>query len=385
MSGPVIHVRGAAQPLPLAEGAPGGADPNRTDSSSLPKPSVHADKACMDVMAMLYALTENQRDAAGQERRTSIERKNHERQDAVEHQKEQIRQAQEAKDDGGWLSDVTKALGSAADAIVGGSPLDDIAHDLSDATGCEVFNIAYDFIRPDALLHAAVMLSGAATGSKGISQVYDAKPWAAPQGPSGGEGGASLKTRSQGAADATGHQEVMDAYAVTRDAEAAAMVTVATCGTGTVAMVAVASSAALMLEEKADLLGKAGVDGKTKMWVRLGAQAVLIFVNAGASFGSATSAISGGGKAAVQCASGANQMARGSVKVGEAAYQHASDEHLANASKYDGVQHRIDREQQRIVSGLRDVMQSYQRTLQTLTGTITERDQTRLTMAHQIA
>lgn len=380
---------GGSKP-PVSAGASAGGAPLSSEGDAtavLPASSMEISEAGSDVMALLYALTASERDADARGRKQSTERKSVERKDAFDQQREQIRRAKEAKDDGGWLSSVAEVLGSAADAVVGGSPLEDIAHELSEATGCKVFDLAYDFIRPDALLHAALLVTSAATGAKGIQQVGDAKPWEAPKGTSTslqGEG-TSLKTRSQAVADATNTPQVMDGYAATRDCVAGAMLTVATCGTGTLAVVAVASSAALMAEEKADLLGRAGVSAKEKMWLRLGAQAALIVVGASASATSAAKVSAERAKSAALVVNGATQAARGGVRVGQAAYEKASDDHMAEASRFEGLQKHVDRDEQRIIDGLREVSKSYQRTLETIAGTMNERDETRLLIARHLA
>ena len=152
-----------------------------------------------------------------------------------------------------------------------------------------------------------------------------------------------------------------------------------------VALVAVATSAALMLEAKTDALGELGVGDKAKMWTRLGAQAVMILGTAGASLLTGAKVVEGGAKAAVMIIDGANQVSRGSVQVGQAIYEHASSEHLAESAKHQNTQHRADREQERLISGLREVSKSYQRSLEAIGSTMNERDQTPLMLARNIA
>jgi hypothetical protein len=198
----------------------------------------------------------------------------------------------------------------------------------------------------------------------------------------------SLKTRSQGAADASGQQDVMEGYTVARDAIAGAAITAGTCGTGTVAVVAMATSAALMLEAKTDALGKAGVGDKEKMWIRLGAQTGLVAVSAASALTSpATHATDAQRltKAAVLMNNGTNQMARGSVTVGHAVYDHEADEHLADAAMHEAARQSADRAQERITSGLREVAKAYQQSLETLAGTMNEREQSSLQLARSIA
>lgn len=354
----------------------GGGEPRASTApvNVLPAPGMDLREAQGDAMALLYALTAKQGDSQTTQRASAAERKGTERHQAFEHIQEENKKAQDAKDDGGWLSDVTDVLDAAADAVVGGNPLQDVAHRLAETTGCKAFDLAYDFIRPDALLHGAVVLTSAAAGESGIAQTYDMAA-----------GSSSLKTRFQGAADVTGEARVMEGYTVTRDGIATAMITVGTCGAGGVAIFAVASSAALMLEAKADLLGKIGLSDKAKMWVRFGAQAYVVAATAGGSIAGGAKGVSVGAKVATNIVNGTNQVARGSVKVGQAIYEHASSEHLTESAKYQNFQHRIDREQERIISGLREVSQSYQRSLETLASTIVERDAAPLMLARNIA
>ena len=373
MSGAVSSVGNRS--VQSVEGASGGPPPPGVGPLDvLPPPEMEIGAAQGDVMSLLYALTAKQRDTDETQRAGAAERKGTERKDAFDHMRAEIQKAKEAKEDGGWLDTVTHVLDSVADAVVGGNPLQDAAHELAQSTGIKAFDIAYDFIRPDALLHGAVLLTSAATGESGVAQTYDV-----------GAGSSSLKTRFQGAADITGKEKVMDAYAVTRDGIAAAMVTVGTCGTGTVALVAVATSAALMLEAKTDALGELGVGDKAKMWTRLGAQAILIVGTAGAAVATSAKAVDVGAKTAVQIINGANQVSRGSVQVGQAIYEHASSEHLIESAKYQNTQHRADREQERLIGGLREVAKSYQRSLETIGSTMNERDQAPLMLARNIA
>jgi len=119
------------------------------------------------------------------------------------------------------------------------------------------------------MIHGAVLLAAAVTKDQQITQGYDVIA-----------SGSSLRTRFQGVADISGKEKgVMDVYTVTRDAIAMAMVTVGTCGTGSAAMFAVLSSAALAAEQKLDLLGEAGVGDDAKLALRLGAQAYLMAGN----------------------------------------------------------------------------------------------------------
>jgi len=368
-----------------------------------------AEAANGDVMALLYALTSKQRDSDSSSRSQSAERKNDERKSEYENMKAEIAAAKEAEEDGGWLDSVTDALDSVCDCVVGGNPLQDLAHSLSEATGIKAFEIVYDFVRPDALLNAAACLATEATGRTEFKEVSDLKPLEAPKAPAAGltgdAAGSSLKTRFQAAADLSGTPDVMEAYGVTRTVIASAMVTVGTCGAGTVAMVAVATSAALVVESKADLLGKAGVSDSAKTWIRVGAQAAMFVATAGSALTSAPQAASAvgagakaataatnatrkaidGAKAATMLVNGANQVARGSVEVGKAVYEREVSAHNIEASKHEGAQGRIDRQQQRLVTGLREVSKSYQRTLETIAGSMKESQDTRLMLARQIA
>jgi hypothetical protein len=388
MTTPITHVAPrTVQPLVGSGGsapaAAGGA------AAFLPAPSMSVEAANGDVMTLLYALTSKQRDTDTSQRGQSAQRKNDERKNEYEQMKAQIAAAKEAEEDGGWLDSVTDALDAVCDCVVGGNPLQDLAHSLSEATGIKAFEIVYDFVRPDALLHAAACLATEATGCEEISQVYDLKPLEAPKAPAAGlmgdGAGSSLKSRFQAAADLSGTPDVMEAYGVTRAVIASAMVTVGTCGTGTVAMVAVATSGALMVESKADLLGKAGVGDKEKMWMRLGAQAAMVIGTAGVSMVSGAQTVAVGAKAATNIVNGANQVSRGAVDVGKAVYAREVSAHNIEAAKHEGAQGRIDRQQQRLVTGLREVSQSYQRTLENLAGTMKDGQDTRLMLARQIA
>jgi hypothetical protein len=337
-------------------------------------PAMEIGAANGDVMSLLYALTSKQRDTASTQRAASAERKGAERTQAFERMREALQAAKEAKEDGGWLGTVTDILDAATDATIGGNPLQDVAHRLSEETGVKAFDIAYDFIRPDALLHGAVVLTSAATDGDAVAQTYDVAA-----------GNSSLKTRFQGAADMSGREEAMDAYSLTRDGIAAAAITVGTCGTGVVAIVAVASSALLMAEAKLDVLGKAGVDNDAKMWIRVGAQATMAAVTLAGTMASSAKMVSGGAKVAVNIINGASQVTRGSVQVGEAMYEKASADHLTESERQQNAQHQADREQERIISGLRDVAESYQRSLETIATTMNERDQAALMLARSTA
>lgn len=356
-------------------GPTGAARPTGTPPASvLPAPTQEIGAASADVTALLYALTARQRDRDTSQRASTAERKDTERKDAFEKMRKELEKAKEAEEDGSWLGDVLDVVDSVTGALVGGNPLQDLAHDLSEATGIGAFEVAYDFLRPDALLHGAAVLTSAATGCDDVKQVYDV-----------GADDVSMKTRFQGAADVTGEAKVMDAYAFTRDATATAMVTVGTCGTGTVAVVAMVSSAALMAEAKLDVLGRLGVEGEAKMWTRLGAQAAVAIGSAGLAFATKTQFAKGGADAAVKIIGGANQVTRGAAKVGQALYQREVSEHMTNAAAHQHAQHRVDREQERLISGLREVTKSYQRCLESIGGALNERDQTHLMLARQIA
>ena len=340
----------------------------------LPEPSADPGAVKGDVLSMLYALTAKERDTSSAQRAASAQRKGVERQQAFDHMREEIQKAKDAKEDGGWLGSVTKVLDGATDAIVGGNPLQDVANSVADATGIDAVTIAYDFIRPDAILHAGVLLASAVTGEDKIAQGYDMVA-----------GGSSIKTRFQGAADVSGKQkEVMIGYEVTRDVIATAMVTVGTCGTGTAAYVAVGASALLMVEQRFDLLGKARVSDDVKMGLRIGGQVATVLGTAGVAYATHAAA-NAGAKAAVAIVNGAQTAARGGVQLGQAHYDHESNLHLAESAKYENEQHRADREQQRIITGLRAVAQSYQRSLENIASTLNERDQTSLLLAQHIA
>jgi hypothetical protein len=361
---------------------PGGAEGARAPSAApadiLPTPDMEIGAVKGDVMSLLYAMTAGQRDATSKDRATAAERKSTERKQAFEQMRAEIQKAKEVKEEGGWLATITDVLDAATDAVVGGNPLQDVAHRLAESTGIKQFEIAYDIIRPDALMHGAAVLTSAATGCDEVAQTYDAVA-----------GNSSLKTRFQGGADISGDAKVMDAYAITRDGIAATAVTVGTCGVGTVAVVAIASSAALMIEAKADLLGKLKVgDEKDRMWIRLGAQASVVAVNVGgalAGAGAGAKAIQGGAKVAVSLMKGADLAGRGSVQVGQALYEDASNEHLQESAKHQSTQRRADRDQQRIISGLREIAKSYERSLGTIASAMNQREETSLMLARNLA
>ena len=364
-SGNVNAVTSASAAVATGEGA---------SMSMLPSPSASLDAALSDTMSILYAITAEQRDKTSAQRAGDAERKGTERQQAFKDMQAELQKAKEAEEDGGWLDDVMGVVGSVTDAVVGGNPLQDLANGLSDATGFDGFAIAYDFIRPDALTNAAVMLTSEATGCEEIKQAYDVLAF-----------DSSLKTRFQGLADATGKSEIMDAYAVVRDATVMAMVAVGTCGVGTLSVVAIACSAALIAEARADLLGELGVEGPAKMWIRGGLQAAVLGVNiTGALVGGAQLA-SGGTRAAVTVVNGTNQVASGAVNVGKAAYEREAAEHLTESAKHQNTQKRADREQERLISGLREVSKSYQNTLGSIASAIHERDQNLVTLSRSIA
>lgn len=379
--------RPAAVPAATQSGA--AASHERAATTLLPAPSMSQDVATGDAMTVLYALTAQQRDASSDQRARSAEKKGEQRQEAFVQMREELAAAKAAQDDGGWLSSVTDLLDSVSDAVVGGNPLQDLAHALSEATGCDAFDIAYDFLRPDALLNGAAMLASEASGRVELAQVYDLKPWETPKSPSAGltgdGAGSSLKTRFQAAADLSGHPGVMETYEVTRGVVTSAMVTVGTLGTGTVAMVAIASSAALMLEARADLLGELGVKDNAKTWVRVGAQVALLGGTAGLSYATGSGFTAEGANAAVAVFTGADQASRGAVDIGKNLYQDEVNDHQTEAAVHETSQRRLDRESDRLIAGLRDLTQSYQRTLATLSGTIAERDQTTLIIARQLA
>ncbi|CAN5910921.1 hypothetical protein BH11MYX4_BH11MYX4_38780 [soil metagenome] len=341
--------------------------------TSLPAPNMDVATATGDVMAMLYALTAKQRDQGTRQRASTAQDQGTQREVAFNRMRDELQAAKDAENDGGWLGKVTKTLDAITDAVVGGNPLQEAAHHLADLTGVDQFEIAYDFIRPDATLHGAVLLATAVTGEKKLAQGYDVVA-----------ASSSLRTRFQGVADASGEKKVMDVYAVTRDAIAMAMVTVGTCGTGSAAMFAVLSSAALAAEQKFDLLGGAGVGDDAKLALRLGAQAYMVAGNIACAFRLGASAAQAG-SAAVSIINGAGEVSRGGVAVGRAAYEHEASLHLANAAEQENAQHRADRSLERIVAALRDMSKSYQRCLETIASSLNERDQSSLLVAQHIA
>jgi hypothetical protein len=354
-------------------GAPTGA--SEPAGAPLPLPEMTMQAAGGDVMSIIYALTSKQRDADSSQRHTAANVTADTRRAAYQKMQDELQAAKDAKDDSGWLGTAMKVLDSAADAVVGHNPLQDVAHTLSTATNCKAFDIAYDFIRPDAVLNGAMMVASAATGDHRISEGYDI-----------GAASSSLKTRFQGAADATGEPDVMEGYAVTRDAIASAMVTVGTCGVGAAAIFVIATSTALAVEAKFDLLGKAGVSDDVKMGLRLGAQAYVVAAGAGASIaGAAKGLVPLAGKITVNVVNGANQVNRGVVQVGQAIYDHETALHLKESTKYEAQQHQADRQQERIVVGLRELSQSFQRCLSTIANTMDERNQSTVSLARSIA
>lgn len=369
-----IGKNSAPAPVVAAEGRPGPAVGGVAAGVSLPAPTMSFSGASGDVMAMLYALTAKQRDQGARQASGTAQDRGLEREVAFNRQRDELQAAKDAEADGGWLGNVTKAIDAVTDAVVGGNPLQDAVHHLKGLTGIKQLDIAYDFIRPDATIHGAVLLASAVTGEKKITETYDAIGATS-----------SLRTRFQGVADATGQEKrVMDAYAVTRDAIAMAMVTVGTCGTGSAAMFAVLSSAALAAEQKLDVLGEAGVGDDMKMALRLGAQAYVVAGNIACAVKLGASAAQAS-KVAVAIINGTAQVSRGGAAVGRAAYEHESSLHLARAAEQESAQHRADRSLGRIVNGLRDLSKSYQRCLETVASTLSERDQSTLLLAQHIA
>ncbi len=341
---------------------------------NLPAPTMSLSAASGDVMAMLYALTAKQRDQGARQGASAAQDRGFGREVAFNRQREEIQAAKDAEADGGWLGNVTKALDAVTDAVVGGNPLQDAVLHLSALTGVDQLEIAYDFIRPDAMIHGAVLLAAAVTKDQQITQGYDVIA-----------SGSSLRTRFQGVADISGKEKgVMDVYTVTRDAIAMAMVTVGTCGTGSAAMFAVLSSAALAAEQKLDLLGEAGVGDDAKLALRLGAQAYLVAGNVACALKLGAGAAEAG-RAAVSIVNGAGEVSRGGAAVGRAVYEHETSLHLAAAEEQESAQHRADRSIERIVTALRDMSKSYQRCLETIASTLNERDQSSLLIAQQIA
>ncbi len=91
------------------------------------------------------------------------------------------------------------------------------------------------------------------------------------------------------------------------------------------------------------------------------------------------------GRYGVDIVNGTNKIARGSVEVGQAVYQKAADDHLTESAKHQNTQQRVNREQDRIIDGLRAVSTSYQRMLENIAGAMNERDQIPLMITRQIA
>ncbi len=356
---------------------------------ALPPPNVALDDSGGDVMAALYKLTSKQRDEQSSAKATAVTNKKAEREASMKQMEEELAKAKEAQEDAGLFAKIGKAIGSASDVLVGGNPLQDLAHSISEATGCDAFDIAYDIVRPDAILHGAAVLASKATGEDAIRQVYDLKPWEKPASPSGfliGEGStSSLRTKFQATADLTGREEVMVGYEITRDAMASAMTTVATCGTGTAAMVAITMSSALMLEQRLKLLERVGVSDNVALALRIGGQ-VYSAVATGACAGVlGTKGATVASRVAISTVNGAQKVGQGSMKIAQAVATHAADVHLADAEAHKNTQKQLDAAQQRIIAALRELSTSYQKSLETLAGAIKERDDTSLDLARRIA
>ena len=340
----------------------------------LPDPTTSA-PAALDAINSMCLATVRQRDKETLSRQTGVEVAKSAREAAFKKMQEEIQKAKEAQEHKGFLGGIIKVVDSACDALVGGNPLQDIAKGLDDLTGGKVFEVAYDFLRPDAILHGAAMLAGEALHTDKVTQAYDLTAATS-----------SLKTRFSAVADATGEEKVMDAYAGVRDVVAGAMVTVGTCGTGTAAMVAIALSAAMTLESKVDLLGAVGVHGDVATGIRLGMQAASLAGNVAGTVmsGVKTGAVEGA-KVATAAVNGANSITRGSVEVGQAIYQYQSDTHMARSAAQQNVQHQQDRTIDRMIKGMQQLAEAYQHSLATFTDAINTQDQTTLSIARSIA
>lgn len=350
--------------------------PANASAPLLPDPTTAPQTALADSTAMLYLLVARESDQNADEAKGSVQASRAQQAAAFQRQQEQIEKAKEAQEHKGVLGKIMDAIDSVSDAVVGGNPLQDIAKTLDDTLHVKAFEVAYDIVRPDAILHGAAMLAAAATGQDKITQAYDL-----------GSSTSSLKTRFQTAADVTDTPEVMDAYAGLRDAIAGAMVTVGTCGTGTAAWVAIGMSAALTVESKLDLLGRAGIHGGVATAIRVGAQ--LYGVAAGASIGAvmkgAAQATSLAAKVTVNCIQGSKDITEGALKMGQAAYQYSADNHMASSEAELNTQNRAGRAVDRIVSGLKQTTQNYQQTLQTLNDTMDAQNQANVALARGIA
>lgn len=336
-----------------------------------------------DVLTVLYRTTSKNKDSEVAARMKNVSANGVERAEAQKAHDEELRKAKEERE-GGFLGAVMSVVDTATDMVVGGNPLQDLASKLTEATGCEVFTVAYDVVRPDAMLNAAATLASEASGKKEIAGTYDVVA-----------GSSSLKARFQGAADATGKDEVMQAYDVTKQSIVIAGATglsIASAGSCTallvLAIVAASVSAASMVDGKLHLLEKVGVSEEAAGWIRIGVSGATIAMSVGGSIGGAVAgaggAASGAAKAAAaarraaaaaQVVRGASQLAVGAGQVDQAVREKSAAGHMIAADEQKNAMKKIDRQTERVVSGIREVAASYQRALESLAGAIFERQQ----------
>ena len=377
MMGGVTAVSGArAAPTSAPTGSPVPSS-SAGVGAPLPAPNVELTGAADDVMTMMYGLTAKQRDEQTADKKNAVQASQQASESAYQDQQAEAKQALEDQKKGGIFGGIMKAIGTITDAVVGGNPLQDLAKTADDALGTKTFEVVYDFIRPDAILNAAALLASKATGSDKITEAYDM-----------GAAPSSLKTRFQGAADATNEQKIMSVgYDTVRDAIAGAMVTVGTAGVGTATIAAIALSASLAVESKLDLLGKMGIHGGLAEGLRIGAQVYSMAFTVGASFATAgvREAASTGTKIATNVINGVDKTTQGVSTIGQAAYSYSAEQHTTTAAADANTQQQNSRQIDRLVAGLREISQSYERSLGTIASTLQVRDQTSLQVAQSIA
>jgi hypothetical protein len=358
-------------------------------------------------MSMMYALTAKQRDKQSQAKHSEAENKKTERAAAFEKMSEELKAAQQKKEDSSWLDSITGVLDIVTDhaldfLLSGGNPIVmavSLARGVGELTGSDELKFVGGMLRPETILKGAASITEATLGEKaGASfretlcdeQFCGALETLSPY--------SSSKQRFEGAAKAVKEPEIAEAYGTFKQTTLAVAVTVSTCGSGAVIAAVLIASAALMIEQKAHLLEKMGVDSKVAMGIRIGAQvAVAIGSGAGAADAAMTAAkvgteaaktaakVAASVKSAVHVLKGAEEAAQGGVQIGQAIYKEASDQHLANAEEARNMQKIADRQQQHIIDGLRDLAQSYQRSLSAIAGAIEERDNTSVRLTQRMA
>lgn len=368
-------------------------------SALLPAPS----EGSGDVMSMIYALTAKQRDRGTQAMHAEAQDRKIEREHAFERMTQDLQKAQETKDESGWIGTLTEALDAVTDhslefLLSSANPVvmaAGMARSVGEITGCETLTFAGGVLRPETLLRAASAVTetvaGKEAGNEMRSVLCDEQFCGALQTLSPYS---TTKQRFEGAAKATGEESLTAHYQTFKQVTLATATTVATCGSGAVVAASLIASAALMLEEKAKLLEKLGVDSNGATGIRIGAQVAVAIgcgaaaLDAGRVAGTVSKEVAthaAAARAAVRLIKGAETIVEGGVQVARAFSNDAIAEHMRHADEAQNTQKVIDRQQQRIIDGMRDLSQSYQRTLSAIAGTIQERDQTSVRLTQRMA